>query len=63
MRLHKEDKRQERWSERDYLKRFINLIRFDQIHRYFLLRDEDTNPRKDGESFTWKIESINSMIQ
>jgi Transposase IS4 len=63
MGLHVEARRKEHWTEKGYLRHFISLTRYDQIHRYFTLRNGESNPRKDGETFAWKVEPIGSIIR
>ncbi|KAF7506334.1 hypothetical protein GJ744_011907 [Endocarpon pusillum] len=42
---HRLSKHKEHWSESGYLGAFLSLVRFEQIHRYFTLRDRTTAPR------------------
>lgn len=49
-------KYEEYWLEDGYLIQFMSLKRFQQIHRYFALRDKSVNPQKREETFAWPIE-------
>ena len=51
MGYHRLSKHEEHWSESGYLGQFLNLVRYEQIHRYFTLRDRSTAPREDDETF------------
>jgi Transposase IS4 len=51
------------WSSLHRLGRFLGLKRFDQIHRYFTIRDEFSSPKQTGEPFTWKLEPIATLIR
>jgi hypothetical protein len=37
--------------------------RYDQIHRYFTLRDTIIHPKEEGETFAWKVEPIATIIK
>ena len=63
MGYHRLSKHKEHWSESGYLDEFINLVRYEQIHRYFTFRDRTTVPRKNQETFTWQVESIGVMVK
>jgi Transposase IS4 len=63
MGYHKEGRHEEHWGENGYLNEFLSLIRFQQIHRYFTLRDRFIEPRKENETFAGKIEPIGSIIK
>jgi Transposase IS4 len=63
MGYHKEGKHEEHWGENGYLNEFLSLIRFQQIHRYFTLRDRFVEPRKENETFAWQVEPIGSIIK
>jgi Transposase IS4 len=51
------------WSSSHRLGDFLGLKRFEQIHRYFSLRDEESCPRRPDESWTWKLEPVTSLIR
>jgi hypothetical protein len=53
MGAHKEARREEHWSKVGYLSRFMSLVHFKQIHRYFTLRDRNLNLKKEEETFAW----------
>jgi Transposase IS4 len=37
--------------------------RFEQIHRYFTIRDGSIYPRRAGEEFTWKLKPVALKIR
>jgi Transposase IS4 len=41
----------------------MRLKRFEQIHRFFTLRDRTTHPRQDGETFAWPVEPTALIIR
>jgi Transposase IS4 len=41
----------------------MSLRRYDQIHRYFTLRDGAIHPRQQGETFVWKVEPIATLVK
>jgi hypothetical protein len=45
------------------LGRWINRHRFDQLHRYFIIRDGSVNPPNDNEDFWWHLEPMASIIR
>jgi Transposase IS4 len=51
------------WSLTHRLGRFLGLKRFDQIHRYFTIRDEVSWPKQINEPFTWRLEPIANLIR
>jgi hypothetical protein len=53
MGVYKEARHEEHWSKTGYLLKFMSLIRYKQIHRYFTLRDRDIDPKKEEEIFAW----------
>ena len=63
MGAHKEARREEHWSKVGYLSRFMSLVRFEQIHRYFTLRDRNLNPKKEEETFAWQVEPVASIVK
>ena len=52
MRVYKETRHKEHWSKTGYLSKFMSLIRYEQIHRYFTLRNEVINSKKEEKTFT-----------
>jgi Transposase IS4 len=58
-----ESKHEKYWSSLHQLGKFMGLKRFEQIHRYFTLRDEESQPKQIGEPFTWKLEPIASLVR
>jgi hypothetical protein len=45
------------------LGRWISRNRFDQLHRYFTIRDSSINPPNDDEGFWWHLEPVASLIR
>jgi Transposase IS4 len=41
----------------------MSLVRYDQIHRYFTLQDENTHLKKEEETFVWQVEPVASIIK
>ena len=58
MSLHPECSREFFWSSTHRLGRSMSLKRFEQLHRYISLRDEDVHPRQLKETFAWKVEPV-----
>ena len=56
-------KHEEHWVEDGYLSQFLSLKRFQQIHRYFTLRDKSVYPRQEGETFAWPVEPIATTVK
>ncbi len=56
-------KHEEHWQEQSYLKQFLTLMRYQQIHRYFTFRNRSTAPRQEYETFAWQVEPIGSIIK
>jgi Transposase IS4 len=63
MGAHKEAKREEHWSKVGYLSRFMSLVRFEQVYRYFTLQDRNLNLKKEEETFTWQVEPMASIVK
>jgi hypothetical protein len=63
MGLHIEPRRDDYWTDSHRLGRYLSIIRFDQIHRYFTLRDSSIYPRRKDESFTWHLEPVATKIR
>jgi Transposase IS4 len=63
MRCYKKVNREDHWSEIGYLRKFISLVRFDQIHRYFTLRDKTVHSKEEKKTFAWQVKSIASIIK
>jgi hypothetical protein len=40
----------------------MSLIRYEQIHRYFTLRDGAIDPKKE-ETFAWQVEPMATIIK
>jgi Transposase IS4 len=54
---------EDHWSESGYLRQFISLRRYDQIHGYFTLRDGAVHPRQEGETFAWRVEPVATLVK
>ena len=63
MGLHIERKHEEYWSKTHSLQSSMSLKRFEQIHRYFTLRDRSIHPPQATDSFFWPVEPISSIIR
>ncbi len=63
MGIHINRKYEENWSENGYLGGFMKFKRFQQIHRYFTLRDKSVHPRQEGETFAWPVEPIAATVK
>jgi hypothetical protein len=63
MGVHKEARHEEHWSKTGYLSKFLSLIRYEQIHRYFTLQDGAINPKKEEETFVWQVEPIATIVK
>ena len=51
MGVHRLANHEAHWAKDGHLRKFMSLRRYDQIHRYFTLRDEAVDPKKEGETF------------
>lgn len=58
-----EGRREDYWEEDGKLRGVFGLRRWEQIHRYFTLRDDAINPRKEGECFAYRVEPIATQIK
>jgi Transposase IS4 len=63
MGIHMNRKYEEHWLKNGYLRQFMNLKRFQQIHRYCTLQDKSVHPRKEGETFAWPVEPIATTVK
>jgi Transposase IS4 len=63
MGLHIEKRREEYWADSHRLNGSLSLIRFEQIHRYFTLRDQSVDPRQEDESFAWPVDRVAAIIR
>jgi Transposase IS4 len=63
MGLYIKKKREEYWSNSYNLNDFLSLKRFEQIHRYFILRDRSIDLRQEGESFVWPVDRVIAIIR
>ena len=63
MKMHIERKRENYWTKNSKLRQIFSLRRWEQIHRYFTLRDRFTQPRQEKKSWVWSVEPIAIMIR
>src|SRR5207248_11480172 len=63
MGIHIEPKHEAYWGDSHRLGRFLSLVRFEQIHRYFSLRDGDVHPKQPHEEWFWKVEPVGTLIR
>ena len=63
MGLHIEKERAEYWQDSHRLGSYIGRERFEQIHRYFTIRDGSLYPAISSEDFTWHLEPVATMIR
>jgi Transposase IS4 len=63
MGYHKLANHEDHWSESGHLRKFMSLRRYDQIHRYFNLRDGAIHPKRKEETFAWRVEPVASMVK
>jgi Transposase IS4 len=63
MGYHKLSNHEDYWSESGYLRKFISLKRYDQIHRYFTLRNGVTDPKQKDETFAWRVEPVATIVK
>jgi Transposase IS4 len=61
--VHIEAKHEDHWSITGHLSKFMSLICYDQIHRYFTLRDGAIEPIKETETFTWKVKPVAMIVK
>jgi Transposase IS4 len=60
---HIEKKHEEYWSKTHRLYECLSLERFQQIHRYFTLRDRSVRPQEIGESFAWPVKPVTTLVR
>jgi Transposase IS4 len=41
----------------------MSLVRFQQIQRYFTLRDRAVDPKKEEETFAWQVEPVATIVK
>ena len=63
MGIHIEKKHENYWHSPHELGKSLGIKRYQQIHRYFTLRDRFVQPRQEGESFAWQVEPAASIIR
>jgi Transposase IS4 len=51
------------WSKSHKLGRFLSMKRFQQIHRYFTIRDEFSFPCRSDETFAYKLDPLATQIR
>ena len=63
MGLHIEKERAEYWKDSHNLGQYMGRQRFEQIYRYFTIRDSSLYPRRKDEDFTWHLEPVATKIR
>ena len=68
MGIHIEKERRDYWQESRRLGAhrlgvFLSLTRFEQIHRYFTIRDGSVSPPSRDDEFTWHLEPVATKIR
>ena len=63
MGLHIELEREAYWHDSHKLGAFLSKTRFEQVHRYFIIRDGSVYPAAPNEDFTWHLEPVASMVR
>jgi hypothetical protein len=63
MGLHIEKERADYWKDSHKLGQYMGRERFEQIHRYFTIRDGSLYPRKKDEDFTWHLEPVATKMR
>jgi Transposase IS4 len=58
-----EKRNEEHRSGSGYLGQFLGLKRFQQIHRYFTLRDKAVHPPQEDKTFAWPVEPIATTVK
>jgi Transposase IS4 len=58
-----ERERTQYWLKSYYLGESFSRICFEQIYRYFTLRDRSIHPLREGESFVWRVKHIATIIR
>ena len=61
--IHIEKERGEYWQDSHRLNVYLSKTRFEQIHRYFTIRDGSVYPPFPNENFTWHLEPVATMIR
>jgi Transposase IS4 len=63
MGYHKLSNHEDHWSKSSHLRKFMTLRRYDQIHRYFTLRNGAIDAKKKEETFAWKVEPVATLVK
>jgi Transposase IS4 len=63
MGLHIEKQREAYWAGSHCLNESLSLKRFEQIHRYFTLRDRSVDLQQENESFAWPVDRVAAIIR
>ena len=63
MGIYIEKERAEYWQHSHRLGSYISRERFEQIHRYFTIRDSSVYPAISKENFTWHLEPVATIIR
>ena len=60
---HKELARESYWGHPHQLGRIMPIVRFQQISRYFTIRDSSISPRQPNKSYFWRLEPVASLLR
>ena len=63
MGIHIEKERGDYWQDSHRLGVYLSRTRFEQIHRYFTIRDGSVYPPFPNENFTWHLEPVATKIR
>jgi Transposase IS4 len=63
MGAHIEKRHEDHWQRNKNLTNIMSLEQWEQIHRYFTLRDRSIHPFEEGESWAWSVEPIATIIR
>jgi hypothetical protein len=63
MGMHKETRRESYWGDSHRLGRYISNVRFEQLHRFFTIRDSIVFPQQETEGWFFKLEPVLSIIR
>jgi hypothetical protein len=63
MGMHIEKLREEYWKPPSRLATIISKTRFDQLNRYFHIRDTTLIPEEPTDEFYWRVEPVKTIIR
>ena len=56
-------RREDYWLANERLTKIMSIVRWEQIHRYFTLRDRLIYPYEEDECFAWPVEPVATEIK